>query len=70
MSTKLNIHLPVGAAHLRLPTKGEVALLIFAYCAAWLFRHLVYRPWSSPLKNLQKPPGGTSLGGHYAEVVE
>jgi hypothetical protein len=58
------------SAHLRLPSTREVLLLLAAYSTFWLLRHFVYRPWTSPLKDLKAPPGGKGLAGHFHEIVE
>ena len=54
----------------RLPTIREVVVLILGYCGYWLLFHLVWRPLTSPLRNLQCPPDGRGIMGHWPDMLE
>lgn len=47
-----------------LTTTGSIFALI------WLLHVFVYKPFTSPLKNVPCPPGGTGSQGHIAEIME
>ncbi|WVQ87196.1 hypothetical protein IAS59_000919 [Cryptococcus gattii] len=47
-----------------LTTTGSIFALI------WLLHVFVYKPFTSPLKNVPCPPGGTGSQGHIAEIMD
>jgi hypothetical protein len=57
-------------AILRLPTLWEVLALAGGYALFWAVRFAVIRPLTSPLRNLQCPPGGEGFTGHWPDMLE
>lgn len=56
--------------HARLPTAREGMLFLIAYVAVRALHFFLYKPLTSPLSNLQHPPGGKGWLGHFSEVIE
>ncbi|RSH93858.1 hypothetical protein EHS25_006507 [Saitozyma podzolica] len=56
--------------HVRLPTAREGILFLIAYLAVRALHYFLYKPLTSPLRNLQHPPGGKGWLGHFSEVID
>ena len=57
--------------HFFLPNKTlAVATWLIAIGIALAFRLVYWRLWTSPLRNLRGPDGGTGPAGHYIELLE
>lgn len=54
-----------------LPTTAlGVATWLLALGIALVVRLVYWRPWTSPLRTLRGPDGGTGPAGHYLELLE
>ena len=56
--------------NIRAPTAREVVTTVLLYVLYRILWTFVYRPWTSPLRNLRAPPGGKGLMGHFADIIE
>jgi hypothetical protein len=56
--------------HVRLPTVRESILFLIAYLVVRALHYFLYKPLTSPLRDLQHPPGGKGWLGHFSEVIE
>ncbi|WVQ99007.1 hypothetical protein IAU59_006139 [Kwoniella sp. CBS 9459] len=54
----------------RVPTMTIFILLIVPLVAAWAFKTVIWRPLTSPLRELPHPPGGRGLVGHAAQIMD
>ncbi|KAK8869546.1 hypothetical protein IAR55_000113 [Kwoniella newhampshirensis] len=60
---------PRDTTYFRPPTVLEILLLGLAYLGYLIFNTFVYKPCTSPLKDLPGPPGGTSRNGHVNDII-
>nr|KIR85413.1 hypothetical protein I308_04107 [Cryptococcus tetragattii IND107] len=53
-----------------LTTTESILLALTVFALLWLLHVFVYKPFTSPLKNVPCPPGGTGSQGHIAEIMD
>jgi len=49
---------------------GGVVWIVCGYVGFWLVKHCVWKPLTSPLRNLQCPPDGEGVMGHWPDMLE
>ncbi|EIW68004.1 hypothetical protein TREMEDRAFT_69516 [Tremella mesenterica DSM 1558] len=55
---------------IRIPSLGEVVLLVGTYVGLRFLHYVVWRPLTSPFRQLRAPPGGNGWMGHYPLLVD